>query len=61
MDFLTFCIKLIKGLRKEKEPVESLVKQSPVYLALVYNIKTMEKVFPVLFGFFFEFVKGRLG
>ncbi len=50
-NMIHFATSLIKGLRKEKEPVESLVKHPTVYFALgSANIKRWRKA-PVLFGF----------
>ena len=57
VDDLPWLINLIKSLRKEEESVEAVVKEGSVSLSCLYNVKTMEEIFPIRLGTWFTVIK----
>ena len=60
VDGLSWFINLIKSLGKEEESVEAVVKKGSVSLSCLYNVKTVEEIFPVRLGICFTVIKVRL-
>ena len=57
VDGLPWFINLIKSLRKEEESVETVVKEGSVSFSCLYNVKTMEEIFPIRLGICFTAIK----
>ena len=57
VDGLPWFVNLIKSLRKEEESVEAVVKEGSVSLSCLYNIKTMEEIFPIFLCTCFAVIK----
>ena len=57
VDGLPWFINLIKSLWEEEESVETVVKEGSVSFSCLYNVKTMEEIFPIRLGTWFTVIK----
>ena len=57
VDGLPWFINLIKSLWEEEESVKAVIKEGSVSPSCLYNVKTMEEIFPVRLSICFTIIK----